>query len=152
MIYTPDPVVAGSSVAHWDTSATRNLLMEPFISADLTHDVDLTLPVFRDIGWYPDADLDLFPDDGADKCLASDLRKTVIIGSCNSGAANDFFTAGPNAGCSITDLLSRCAATANVHGQYVACVASTANMLKKADILTSAEFDAVMSCAGSSKK
>ena len=152
MIYTPDPVVSGSSVAHWDTSAFRNLLMEPFINADLTHDVDLTLPVFRDLGWYPDADLDLIADDGADKCLASDLRQTVIIGSCNSGAANDFFTTGANAGCSISDLLSRCATTANVHGQYVACVQNTANTLKKANVLTPAEYDAVMSCTGSSNK
>jgi hypothetical protein len=55
LLYTPNPLEAGSSVTHWDTIATPNLLMEPFINADLTHDVippgDLTLPLLKDIGW-----------------------------------------------------------------------------------------------------
>jgi hypothetical protein len=55
MIYTPNPRQPGSSVSHWDTSATRNLLMEPAINADLTQSVeppeDLTLPMFTDLGW-----------------------------------------------------------------------------------------------------
>lgn len=54
-LYTPDPLAPGSSVSHWDTSATRNLLMEPFINADLNHQVkqpsDLTLELLTDIGW-----------------------------------------------------------------------------------------------------
>jgi hypothetical protein len=55
MLYTPNPFQGGSSVSHWDTSASRNLLMEPAINADLTHSVvppfDLTLPMLKDIGW-----------------------------------------------------------------------------------------------------
>ena len=55
MLYTPNPLVGGSSVSHWDTSARRNLLMEPAINADLTQFVnppyDLTLPTLKDIGW-----------------------------------------------------------------------------------------------------
>lgn len=55
MVYTPSLFSGGSSVSHWDTSATRNQLMEPSISLDLTQSVmppeDLTLPLFRDIGW-----------------------------------------------------------------------------------------------------
>lgn len=55
LIYTPNPRIAGSSVSHWDQSAFRNQLMEPNINADLTQSVkppqDLTLPMFRDIGW-----------------------------------------------------------------------------------------------------
>lgn len=55
MLYTPNPYQGGSSVSHFDTSAFRNLLMEPAINADLTQSVqppeDLTLPLFRDIGW-----------------------------------------------------------------------------------------------------
>ncbi|MCE9660846.1 MAG: peptidase [Burkholderiales bacterium] len=54
-LYTPNPLEGGSSVSHWDTSATRNLLMEPFINDDLNHEVkvpsDLTLQLFIDIGW-----------------------------------------------------------------------------------------------------
>jgi hypothetical protein len=54
-LYTPSAFEGGSSVSHWDTSATRNLLMEPFINDDLDHEVkppsDLTLQLFIDIGW-----------------------------------------------------------------------------------------------------
>ena len=52
-MYAPNPFVAGSSVAHFDVSATPNLLMEPAINTDLTSSVDLTEPLFRDIGWLP---------------------------------------------------------------------------------------------------
>jgi hypothetical protein len=55
MLYTPNPYQGGSSVSHWDTSAFKNLLMEPAINGDLTHQVtppfDLTKPFFKDIGW-----------------------------------------------------------------------------------------------------
>jgi len=52
LVYTPNPVQSGSSVSHFDVSALPNLLMEPSINGDLVHDgVDLTLAVFRDLGW-----------------------------------------------------------------------------------------------------
>jgi PA domain len=55
LLYTPNPFIAGSSVSHWDTSAFRNLLMEPNFNVDLTHEVkspfDVTLEMLHDIGW-----------------------------------------------------------------------------------------------------
>jgi hypothetical protein len=55
LMYTPNPVEPGSSVSHWDTLATPNLLMEPFLNDDLTHAVrapaDLTLELLKDLGW-----------------------------------------------------------------------------------------------------
>jgi hypothetical protein len=69
-LYAPNPLVGGSSVSHYDSVASRNLLMEPAINPDLTHEVsapeDLTLELFRDIGWFPDADVDGIPDDQED--------------------------------------------------------------------------------------
>ena len=50
-LYAPNPVESGSSVSHWDTSASPNLLMEPNLSSDLPHAVDMTLPLLYDIGW-----------------------------------------------------------------------------------------------------
>ena len=41
-----------SSISHWDTIASPNLLMEPEINGDLGHDVDLTKQLFTDIGWF----------------------------------------------------------------------------------------------------
>jgi hypothetical protein len=54
LLYAPNPDEPGSSVSHWDTSAMPNLLMEPNLSGDLPHTVDLTLPLLRDIGWTTD--------------------------------------------------------------------------------------------------
>lgn len=54
-LYAPTAYASGSSVSHWDVSATPNMLMEPFINTDLTSSVknpdDLTRGVFFDIGW-----------------------------------------------------------------------------------------------------
>lgn len=50
-LFAPNPVSDGSSVSHWDRSATPNLLMEPNISRDLTRMVDVTVCALRDIGW-----------------------------------------------------------------------------------------------------
>jgi hypothetical protein len=51
LLYAPNPVDAGSSISHWDTSAFPHLLMEPSLASDLPHAVDLTLPLLQDIGW-----------------------------------------------------------------------------------------------------
>jgi len=55
LMYTPGTYSPGSSVSHYTTEATPNLLMEPSINEDLRHAVapprDLTLPLLRDIGW-----------------------------------------------------------------------------------------------------
>jgi PA domain len=68
----PNPVQPGSSVSHWDPLAMPNQLMEPAINPDLTHSLvppqDLTVSLLRDIGWYPDADVDVFADD-VDACV-----------------------------------------------------------------------------------
>ena len=52
LLYTPNPLIGGSSVSHWDVSAFPNLLMEPNINADLTTSLvpplDITLPLLKD--------------------------------------------------------------------------------------------------------
>lgn len=51
-LYAPCEYDAGSSVHHFDTAASPNLLMEPFISGDLpAGGTDLTVNFLRDIGW-----------------------------------------------------------------------------------------------------
>jgi uncharacterized repeat protein (TIGR01451 family) len=52
LMFSPSFFQGGSSVVHWDTSATPNLLMEPDINGDLQNDLDLTVPLLRDIGWF----------------------------------------------------------------------------------------------------
>ena len=52
LLFAPGIVQLGSSVSHWDTSATPNLLMEPFLSSDLPFlGLDITPQLMQDIGW-----------------------------------------------------------------------------------------------------
>jgi hypothetical protein len=57
LLFAPDPYRAGSSIYHFDVSASPNQLMEPSLNADLTHNVDepydLTTKALSDIGWPP---------------------------------------------------------------------------------------------------
>jgi hypothetical protein len=51
-LYVPTTFADGSSMYHFDVSASPNLLMEPNISSDLpSNAVDLTLNEMADIGW-----------------------------------------------------------------------------------------------------
>ena len=50
-LYAPCTYDPGSSVHHWDTAASPNLLMEPFVNSDLTNSLDLTVNYLLDIGW-----------------------------------------------------------------------------------------------------
>ena len=52
-MYAPNPFQGGSSVSHFDVTLAPNALMEPSINSDLTSNVDMTVPLFRDIGWIP---------------------------------------------------------------------------------------------------
>ena len=52
LMYSPNPFESGSSVSHWDTTASPNLLMEPNISSDLGSAVDATLAALQDLGWF----------------------------------------------------------------------------------------------------
>lgn len=52
-LYAPTVVALGSSISHWDTTASPNLLMEPFITSTLraADTFDLTPALFEDLGW-----------------------------------------------------------------------------------------------------
>lgn len=50
-MHAPNPLVQGSSVSHFTVDAFPNLLMEPSLNSTIFDEVDLTLSLFRDIGW-----------------------------------------------------------------------------------------------------
>ena len=150
LLYAPTPVSLASSISHWDVVASRNLLMEPAISSDLTHNVkaphDLTLELLRDVGWFADADLDGMAD--ADDCEAnSNFAPTVVIDGCDSGVTNFLFTSG----CTFSDLINHIAESSNNHGQFVAQVNQLLNQMKKQGLITDAQKDILSSCAGGAK-
>ncbi|MFN2510641.1 MAG: PA domain-containing protein [Pyrinomonadaceae bacterium] len=148
-LFMPNPVQAGSSGSHYDSIAFRNLLMEPAINGDLTHNLkapdDLTLELMRDVGWFADSDLDGVAD-GTDCEPRSNLSATVVIDGCNSGVTNTLFLSG----CTISDLIAHIAADSRNHGKFVSGVARLTNALVNQGLITSAQQDAIMSCAGSS--
>jgi PA domain len=149
-LFAPFPVQGGSSISHYDSVARRNLLMEPAINGDLTHNVkapdDLTLELFRDVGWFPDADLDGVAD-GADCSPNSNLDPTVVIDGCDSGVPNTLFTNG----CTISDLIAQIAANSRNHGRFVSGVAHLSEALVNVGLITDAQKDSIMSCAGRAK-
>ncbi|CAN5706923.1 hypothetical protein BH20ACI4_BH20ACI4_11100 [soil metagenome] len=61
-LYTPGTFSGGSSVSHWNTAASPNLLMEPSINNNLSLNLDLTPHLLRDIGWFRDTNTDTVPD------------------------------------------------------------------------------------------
>ena len=150
LMNAPNPVQPGSSISHWDPIAFPNQLMEPAINTDLTHSVaapqDLTLSLMRDVGWFPDADLDGVSD-GTDCRPYSDFRSTVIIGGCDSGVPNTFFLSG----CTISDYISNIAARAKNQGDFVSGVANLTNQLKSAGIITGKDKGAIERCAAGTK-
>ncbi len=149
--YAPFPVVSGSSISHYDTIASRNLLMEPSINADLTHRLkapdDLTFELFSDIGWkFPDADGDGVVDD-QDCNPTSDRAATIKIRSIDTGVRNQLFASG----CTMSDLLMRLESGAKNHGKYVSAVAQLTNGWKADDLITGADKGAVQSAAARNK-
>jgi hypothetical protein len=121
--------------------------MEPANNPDLTHSLkppeDLTLPEMRDVGWFPDADLDGLAD-GVDACPSSDFRPTVVVGACDSGVPNPW---NASTGCTRADDVLACAVGARNHGGFVSCVAHLTNSLKKSGAISGAQKGAIQSCA-----
>lgn len=125
-LYAPDPLETGSSISHWDVSASPNLLMEPFDNADVFAQVDLTIPMFRDIGWtantyptalpdgfaaFPDTELAVAApgvlandvDNGPPADLTAELATCCAEGGSVSLAADGSFTYDPPAAFEGTD-------------------------------------------------
>ena len=145
-LYAPFPLAPGSSVSHYDTVAFKNLLMEPVINPDLTHKVeapdDLTLELFRDVGWFADADLDGIAD-ASDCRVHSNFSPTIVIGGEDTHVANLLFSNG----CTTSDLIANIEDSAKNHGGFVSGVAHLTNALTGAGLISSAQKDAIQSAA-----
>jgi hypothetical protein len=151
-MFAPSPVVSGSSISHFDALAFNNLLMEPSINSDLTHNVkppyDLTLPLLQDVGWTePDRDGDGFPDD-EDCNPDSDTRATIVIGGVDTGVPNSGF----GNGCFAADLLAdlKVANTGN-HGAYVSAVSRLTNAWVASGLYTGRQKGSIENAAARNK-
>jgi hypothetical protein len=146
-VFAPFPVSGASSISHFDTVASRNLLMEPALNRDLTHKLkapdDLTFELLRDVGWtFPDADSDGVVDD--EDCNAnSDRRPTIVIGDEDSGVPNTRFANG----CTSADLIAQLADPAGNHGGFVSSVAHLTNDWVAAGLISGAQKGAIQRAA-----
>lgn len=144
MVAAFDPVIAGSSISHYESVAFPNQLMEPSINPDLTSSVvppeDLTLPLMTDIGWF--SDQDGIPD-GADQCIGSDIDPTVVIEKCDSRAGNDILSDG----CSVSDRIQECDEETTHPLHYLACVGRRTLAFTKAGVITHREQAGILFCA-----
>ncbi len=61
-MFAPNPAQPGSSIAHFDSVAVPNVLMEPAINRDLDQSLDLTDELLRDIGWFTDRNYNAVAD------------------------------------------------------------------------------------------
>jgi len=158
-LYAPFPVQPGSSVAHFDVTASPNLLMEPNISGDLQPTnpavgLDLTDELLNDIGW-----------DGTISCpVDANAIPTVNIFGCDTGVANrqGTYTVIPSktwlpgqfgavaGGCYIQDVVDACFPLLDANGgggQYQSCIAQITSDLTQQGNLTRSESGAIKSCA-----
>lgn len=122
-LYSPAPVQLGSSISHYDVSASPNLLMEPSITPTLkaATNVDLTGQLFKDIGWP---------------------IETLKIGKCDTKVPNI-----TPVGDIVSTQIEQCAADTDRRGEFVACSAHVALGLvfqKFADI---GDFARITVCA-----
>ena len=140
LLFATNPVQPGSSISHFEASATPNALMEPGINADLVRNqVDLTAWQLIDVGWD----------------FAS-----VVIGDCDTGVPN---LPVPGNG-TIGTLIDDCAALAagcddeedavvenhgggHCHHAFEKCVKQATKALKKAGLITSHQRNAINHCA-----
>jgi len=157
-LYAPNPVSPGSSISHWDTTLTPNVLMEPFISEDLDVNTTLDLSPYQlmDIGWGGSFNCPAHTNDsggnivldGCDTGVPNDPGPWTLVGSIYGPRGKGWRTTGStvNGGCYLADLLDACAGNATTHGEYVACVSWTANGLRKIGLPPS-DADAIKACA-----
>jgi len=123
-LYAPAVVAPGSSISHFDTVATPNLLMEPFINTDLraSRNLDLTPALMQDIGWK---------------------IETLKIGHCETGVPTILPT-----GRMLHAAVAACLAGATNHGLFASCVSQVANDATKSGYLAGWQYGAIMSCIG----
>ena len=122
-IYAPPVVAPGSSGSHWDVTAEPSLLMEPFDTPllEASHNVDLTVALFEDIGW----------------------KTEFSVGACGVDAG---VPATDKKGEIYAAPIYTCADNARNHGGLQSCVVNVLNVLKKLDLMSGQVKGLIGSC------
>ncbi len=129
-LYSPNPVVVGSSFSHYDTGAMPNLLMEPAINDSLAANanLDLTPALLVDEGWTLNAG-------------------NGMIGTCDTGI-DAVQEGGLAIGASMQAYARVCLNNAGgSRANYLRCVTDQATKLKNAGLITNTQLAKVRTCA-----
>ena len=143
-LYASTPIAPGSTLNHWDPIAFRNLLMEPSINGDLTHNLiapfDTTLAEMHDMGWFTDADLDGTED------------ATVLVNGCDTRVPNEFIGNGSLLADQTRVWFRQCAASTSDPKAFESCVDDLAKAAHAAGIITGKQSSHVRQCAQTNGK
>src|SRR5205085_9225064 len=114
-LYAPTVVALGSTASHWDVVAEPSLLMEPFNTPllEASHNVDLTVALFEDIGW----------------------KTEISLAGCGAGSGSP---ATSLTGEVYAAPIFVCADNAKNKGQFQSCSVHVLNDLKKDGIISGA--------------
>jgi len=125
-LYSPTTVAPGSTGSHFDVVAEPSLLMEPAITPLLaaSHNVDLTVALFEDIGWK--TEISLAGCGAGSGSKATDLKGEIYAAPvfiCGDNAKNkgDFQSCTVH---SLTDLVNAGIISGATKGSFGACAAS----------------------------
>jgi hypothetical protein len=127
-LYAPTVYAPGSSISHYDTAASPNLLMEPAITPTLaaSRNVDLTAALFEDIGW----------------------KTELSVAGCGTGSGapatytNGVYLASP---------VFACANNAKNKGAFQSCSTQYFNTLRDQGVIDGAYKGTFSSCSASGK-
>jgi len=86
-------------------------------------------------------------NDDVDNFPYSDTRATVVIGSCDSGVANQVL----DNGATFNDLIASLANSITNHGRFVSAVGKLTNSWKKDKLISGRDYGKIKSCAAKSK-
>jgi hypothetical protein len=127
-LYAPSVYEPGSSISHYDTAASPNLLMEPAITPTLTAatNVDLTAALFQDIGW----------------------KTELSVAGCGTGSGAPATTV---SGFNLASPVFICADGAKNKGDFQSCSVQYFNVLKKNGVISGAYSGKFSSCTASGK-
>ncbi len=150
LLYTPSPAEAGSSIYHFDKSATPNLLMEPVINSNLTHNVDLpndlTMKAMLDFGWQPGCTLGVPGGVVATATTATSVGVSWTAATCaatydvyRSSNHTTYTKVGSSATTSFSDTTAS-ASTAYFYAVKAIDASSNASALSSSDLATTVTY------------
>nr|AUN35538.1 subtilase family serine protease [uncultured bacterium] len=127
-LYAPTAVAVGSTASHWDVVAEPSLLMEPFntVLLEASHNVDLTVSLFEDIGW----------------------KTEISLAGCGAGSGTR--------GASVTGEIYAapifiCADNAATKGDFQSCTVQHLSNLRNAGIISGVTKGTLGVCAANGK-